>query len=123
MIMNVIILLVSFGDLLISPKKSDLSFKRTIQAEMERGISYFVKIEVTNRSPYALSYKFIDGIPQTFMKCFPLTGLVEKHSSMQITYETKAKVRGKFEIKKLYVRYTSLFGFWEKQMAVELVTK
>lgn len=121
LIMNGIILFVSFGDLLISPKKSDLSFKRTIQAEMERGISYFVKIEVINRSPYALSYKLIDGIPQTFMKCFPLTGLVEKHSSMQITYETKAKVRGKYEIKKLYVRYTSLFGFWEKQMAVELV--
>lgn len=39
---------------------------------------------------------------------------------MKITYETTAADRGKYAINKLYFRYRSLFGLWEKQTTVEL---
>ncbi|MFJ5714830.1 DUF58 domain-containing protein [Neobacillus sp. NPDC093127] len=117
---NLIVFLVSLGDLLFSPKKKELSFKRFLPSELERGIPYQVELEVSNRSQRALTFRFIDGLPQTFERPFPVTGVIQKEVSTVITYETIPMVRGKFDINKLYFRYTSLFGLWEKQTTVGL---
>lgn len=62
----------------------------------------------------------MDGLPQSFDRPFPLIGNVPKESTIQIKYETTAFVRGLFKIEKLYVRYSSPFGLWEKQRTVNL---
>ncbi|EKN65461.1 hypothetical protein BABA_20021 [Neobacillus bataviensis LMG 21833] len=115
---NIVVLIVSLLDLLFSPKKSQLSFLRTMADEFERGIADPVKIEVKNTSTYPFSYRLIDGLPQSFNRPFPLIGKIPSETEMEISYDTIAYERGKFEFSKLYFRYTSLIGLWEKQTTV-----
>ncbi|WP_244933677.1 DUF58 domain-containing protein [Neobacillus mesonae] len=117
---DLIVFLVSFGDLFFSPKKSQLRFKRTLAEEMERGLPYSVVIEVSNPTAYSFSYRLIDSLPQSFVRPFPVRGTILKDSVVRITYETSPADRGKYEINKLYFRYRSLFGLWEKQTTIEL---
>lgn len=88
---------------------------------MERGLTYPVKLVIRNSSQYSITYRLIDAIPQTFEMPFPLRGTVPKDTTMSVEYETKAMVRGRYEIKKLYFRYTSFLGLWEKQTTVEII--
>ena len=115
---NVVVFSLSLVDLLFSPKKNQLSFQRIIADELERGISYQVKIEVENTSAYSFTYRLIDGLPQSFQRPFPLVGKIPKEATMEISYETIAIERGKYEIGNLYFRYTSLLGLWEKQTTI-----
>ncbi|WP_312469561.1 DUF58 domain-containing protein [Neobacillus sp.] len=118
---NIIVFLISLVDLLLSPNKKQLFIKRTFPAELERGITYPVQLEITNHSQHSFSFRLIDGLPQTFETSFPVFGVAEKESTTEITYETIALVRGRYEIKKLYFRYSSLLGLWEKQKTDELM--
>jgi uncharacterized protein (DUF58 family) len=119
--LNIIVILASLLDLIYSPKKKQLNFRRTITKELERNLAYTVEIEVTNTSEHDLSFFLIDGIPQSFKRSFPLQGKVPKASTSLVTYETIAPVRGKYEIEQLYFRYSSRLGLWEKQLTIELV--
>ncbi|MBW8349209.1 DUF58 domain-containing protein [Bacillus sp. IITD106] len=117
---NVVVFLFSLIDLFFSPKRKELHFKRHIPDEMERNLSYKVQIEMTNRSKHSLSYSFIDGIPQSFHSPFPMNGNVDQLVTSTLEYETKAPVRGEYEITKLYFRYSSKLGLWKKQMTIDL---
>jgi uncharacterized protein (DUF58 family) len=110
----------SLLDLMLSPKKNQLIIKRLIPNEIERGLSYEVQIEITNNSPYEMNFRFVDGIPQSFKKEFPIHGKVHKETISVVTYETIAQIRGKYDINKLYFRYKSLLGLWEKQTTLVL---
>ncbi|WP_218212182.1 hypothetical protein, partial [Pseudomonas sp. 2822-15] len=85
--------------------------------EIERGKSYEVIIEMKNESHHVMHFRFMDGIPQSFSKPFPLKSIVKGKSTAEIKYETEAPVRGKYQIDRLYLRYTSNLGLWEKQKA------
>lgn len=91
-----------------------------IPAEMERGITYTVQLELVNASSYPVKFRLLDGIPQSFKKSFPIHGTLPKESKTVIGYETTPRVRGDYEIEKLYFRYTSFLGLWEKQTTVIL---
>jgi uncharacterized protein (DUF58 family) len=111
---------ISLLDLLFSPNKNQIDFKRTIPKEMERGLSYQIGIEIRNTSQHPIKFRFVDGIPQSFHHPFPFYGEMEKENVVIATYGTKAGIRGKYEINKLYFRYRSMYGLWEKQVSVEL---
>lgn len=117
---NTLILLFSFIDLFFTPKRKQIQFQRIIQEELERGLPYEMMIEIKNSSNYAFTYSFVDGLPLSFQRPFPVRGKVERGSVSQVAYETKASVRGKYELKHLYFRYRSTWGLWEKQMLVDL---
>ncbi|MEH7502634.1 DUF58 domain-containing protein [Neobacillus drentensis] len=117
---NIVVLFISLIDLFISPSKKQLFFQRSMADEFERGIVYTVKIEVQNDSPYPFSYRMVDGLPQSFARPFPMAGTIPKEATVEISYDTTALVRGKYEINKLYFRYSSLLSLWEKQVTVEL---
>ncbi|MBU9722372.1 DUF58 domain-containing protein [Bacillus alkalicola] len=119
-IINVVVFLVSLIDLAYIPKRKDLHVERIIPSELERGLAYDVKVVVKNDSDHSMNYRFIDGIPQSFMRPFPFIGAAKAMSQEEATYETKAPVRGKYEINKLYFRYSSGFGLWEKQTSFHL---
>ena len=87
---------------------------------MERGLSYPVQIEIRNSSRHPLTFRLIDGIPQSFHKHFPFHGEMRKEETVVATYETSAEIRGKYEISKLYFRYKSVLGLWEKQVTALL---
>ncbi len=93
-----------------------MSATRKLSSEMERGLSTPVEIEIMNNSTYGLTYRLIDGIPESFTKVFPIKGKISGESTTRITYETKSLERGNYQINKLYVRYKSIFGLWEKQV-------
>lgn len=120
MAMNFVLFMASLLDLLFSPNKNQLSFRRTISEEMERGITYTAQIEVRNSSPHSFSWSLVDGIPQSFKRPFPIHGAIAKKSAVATAYQTRATVRGKYDIKRLYFRYTSVLGLWEKQTTIEL---
>ncbi len=117
---NVFVLLLSFIDLFLTPKRKQIHFQRNIAEELERDLSYEMLIEIKNSSNYAFTYSFVDGLPLSFQRPFPVQGKVERESVSQITYETKASVRGNYQLKHLYMRYRSSWGLWEKQMLVDL---
>ncbi|WML26583.1 DUF58 domain-containing protein [Neobacillus sp. OS1-33] len=117
---NIIVFVISLVDLLFSPTKKQLFFQRSVADELERGIPYTVKIEVQNSSVYPISYRLVDSLPQTFESPFPIVGSIPNEATTEISFDTTAKVRGKYELNKLYFRYTSLLGMWEKQVTVEL---
>ncbi len=117
---NLVVFCISLLDLLFSPKKNQLTFQRNVAEEFERGLTYSITIDVRNTSRYSFSFRIIDGLPQSFYRPFPLTGHIPKEAIIQIQYDTTAVVRGKYDLEKLYVRYTSMLGLWEKQSTVEL---
>lgn len=117
---NLVVFLLSLIDLFFSPNKKELSFKRVISEELERGIPYTVEIEIDNRSGYSFSFRLIDGLSDKFKSPFPFGGYVSKETITIVTYETVASTRGKYKIPKLYFRYRSFFGLWEKQTTVML---
>ncbi len=119
-IVNIFVFAASLLDLLFSPNKKEIILKRIIPEEMERGKSYAIQIEINNHSLQSFYFRLIDGIPLDFHRPFPFHGKIEKGSSTIPSYETRASVRGKYEIHKLYFRYCSSLGLWEKQMTVEL---
>lgn len=120
-IVNGLFLLLTFLDLLYAPKKQQLTFHRTIPMELERGNVYTVKVDIHNLSTYAVKFKLLDGLPQSFQTALPLTGKVDRQATLTTSYEITAPIRGKYEVQKLYVRYTSLLGLWEKQITVDMV--
>lgn len=115
-----LVFLVSFIDLLLSPKKNQLTFNRTLPEEMERGLPYTIQLEVNNHSQHSFTYRMVDGLPQSFVQPFPIVGVGAKEAITKVTYESTALVRGKYEVKKLYCRYRSFIGLWEKQTTVDL---
>ncbi len=90
---------------------------RSIPGELERGIDYPVHIVVENPTEYDMKVEIKDGIPQSFSRPFPFSGMVAQNTSKQFTYRTIAPVRGEYEVTKLYLRYQSRIGLWQKQMA------
>jgi uncharacterized protein (DUF58 family) len=107
-------------DLLFLPKRHHISIARTFPEEMERGLSYEVKLAISNESSFPMVYRLIDGIPQSFKQPFPIEGEVSEASRDVQIYETIAPLRGKYEIEKVYCRYKSRIGLWERQ-TIELL--
>ncbi|MCG1020881.1 DUF58 domain-containing protein [Sutcliffiella horikoshii] len=118
-LLNGFFVLFTLVDLVFSPSKDVLKVTRVLPSEMERGITYAVKMVVENPSDQDMFCEWKDGIPQSFDRPFPISGMVEKGSKKLFTYQTTAPVRGDYEIEKLFLRYKSRIGLWQKQMTVE----
>ncbi|MEH7223485.1 DUF58 domain-containing protein [Bacillus sp. JJ1566] len=121
--LNLFVFFGSLVDLFFSPRKKHLVATRKLQSEMERGLPTSVDIEITNNSTYGLSYRFIDGIPASFTKAFPIKGKITGETTTRITYLTEAMERGDYQINKLYFRYKSFLGLWEKQLTFTINNK
>jgi uncharacterized protein (DUF58 family) len=117
---NILVLLFSLVDLIFSPKKNQLLVKRIFPTEMERGINYEVPLTIQNASSYDVQFRLIDGLPQSFERPFPLSGKVDKEASVTFVYQTKAPIRGEYHVNKMYIRYRSTLGLWEKQLSISL---
>lgn len=117
---NLLVILASLIDLTYSPKRKELTFKRHISGDFERNKQYQIEIDVMNKSEHATQMRIVDDLPQSFERPFPVTGMIPAKEGKLIRYNTSAPIRGKYAIKKLYVRFTSMLGLWEKQQTIEL---
>ncbi|MBU9710503.1 DUF58 domain-containing protein [Bacillus tamaricis] len=111
---SIAVLFLSMTDLMFSPNKKSIAMKRIVPNEMERGMTYTVTIEMENDSNHPIRYRIVDGIPQSFQNPFPMNGEMNKGSFIH-SYETSAPIRGNYAMNKLYFRYSSTLGLWEKQ--------
>ncbi|WP_082153453.1 DUF58 domain-containing protein [Bacillus sp. LL01] len=118
-LLNGFFFLFNLVDLVFSPSKKAVKVARVLPAEMERGITYPVQIVVDNSSDQDMACELKDGIPQSFTRPFPVRGSVGKGSRKQFTYDTVAPVRGDYKVDKLFLRYKSRIGLWQKQLVVE----
>ncbi|WP_449540504.1 DUF58 domain-containing protein [Ferdinandcohnia sp. Marseille-Q9671] len=120
---NVFVVFGSLVDIVFSPRKKELTVKRRVEAEMERGLPTTVKLEITNNSTYDVMFRLIDGVPDSFTQAFPLKGSLSKETTSVYSYETRPLERGDYQISKLYLRYKSMLGLWEKQLTFPLSTQ
>lgn len=114
---NVLFILASLLDLLFIPKRKDIDVSRHIDDELERGLDYEVAIKLSNRSVYPCTFRMVDDLPQTFSNTFPVYGAADAESTSKVIYHTTAPIRGKYDLEKIYIRYASRLGLWERQMA------
>lgn len=119
-VVNGLFLLISLLDVWLAPKRKDLLFNREVPDELERGMTYAVQIDVANASAQVCHVRLIDGLPQSFRAPFPLKGTVKARGTSVLSYQVKAPVRGNYAADKLFIRYKSILGLWEKQMAVNI---
>ncbi len=117
---NILILGVSFIDFLWLPKKKELTFHRDIGDEIERAEKVNVQIMIENQSSHIMKYRIMDALPRSFDRPFPIEGEVAEESKVIATYHTHAPVRGDYTIPKLYVRYRSKLGLWERQVSPDI---
>ena len=117
--LNAVILLISLVDLFFSPNRKQLDAKRMMPQEMERYAKQMVVVEVNNYSKFPCEMHFVDGIPTSFQTIFPVNQKITPGKNV-IDYHVFPLVRGKYVVEKLYVRYKSLFGLWEKQITFKI---
>lgn len=117
--LNGLFIAVSLIDLAFSPTKKEVDVKRGIPEQMERGLSYPIQLNMKNVSRRDMSFRIIDGTPQSFQTPFPLQGNLSGESKGTLTYDAVAPVRGDYHLEKIYLRYRSSFGLWEKQKTVK----
>jgi uncharacterized protein (DUF58 family) len=121
--LNAFFLGLSLIDLMFSPAKKSVEVKRSIPDQMERGLDYTVELKINNTSQRDLSYRLLDGTPQSFQTTFPLGGNVAGLSTGSHSYHVVTPVRGDYQLTRLYFRYRSSLGLWEKQKTVETMDK
>lgn len=114
---NIVILVLSLMDFFWMPKKKELVFHRSISEEIEREEEVDVQITIENHSTSTMLFRLVDALPRSFKRGFPIEGEVEGSSHYTVSYQTQAPIRGDYEIPKLYVRYRSKLGLWERQVS------
>jgi uncharacterized protein (DUF58 family) len=123
-ILNSLLLLVSLVDWWILPRRRQLAGSRVVPEEIERGMLFGVEFHLKNSSTVPIRFRFVDELPITFEReVFPLHGSISAGEAKGIFYKTSANMRGDYEMKRIYFRYQSPIGLWEKQMSFETVSK
>jgi uncharacterized protein (DUF58 family) len=118
-ILNGLFIGLSLIDLRFSPSKKEVEVKRDIPDQMERGLDYTVDLNIKNTSHRDMSFRILDGTPQSFQTSFPLEGKIAGHSAGNMSYGLVTPVRGDYHLTRLYFRYRSSLGLWEKQKTVK----
>ncbi len=117
---NVGVGIVSLLDLLLSPKKRQLTIRRYIEEELERGVETEAKVEVMNESEEEAFFELIDELPQTFSRPFPIKDAVPAGQKRELTYPLTPEERGDYPLEQLHIRYRSKIGLWQKQHKIHL---
>lgn len=114
-IIFVLVLGVSFVDLIFSPKRTKIEVSRSVPEDLERNAKESVCLTVRNNSKYQCIVRFADDSPLSFQAVLPSNQRIEGNQVTEITYPIEARTRGDFQLSKVYLRYRSPFGLWEKQ--------
>lgn len=114
-IATALVIALSLLDLLVSPRRKQVKANRVIPDELERQKNHPITITFQNDSSYDCMMRMVDQIPTSFQTVYPFNQIIKGNQTTTITYEVLPLERGKFSIDRLYVRYKSKFGLWEKQ--------
>lgn len=120
---NGTLFLVSLIDLWLLPKRDQLSCSRQINEELEREEKFQVQLHISNSSHSPILFRLVDDLPSSFIQPFPIKGKVKAAQQNSVSYESRASVRGDYALQKVYFRYRSVLGLWEKQMVFPIQHK
>lgn len=98
------------------PGRKELTITRELTKEMERYEKYLVKMTIENKSSFDCIIRIKDSFPVSFQTTFPENQSIPKLQKTMLSYEIKPLIRGKYTIDKLYTRYRSKIGLWERQL-------
>ena len=114
------VVLLSLLDLLRSPNRKELAIRRVIPEQVERHQQEQISLIVTNRSNKQAEIKWLDDLPGSIETKRP--DLTELLANQQLTIDQpiQASERGLFLLKKIYLRYQSKLGLWQKQITFDL---
>lgn len=104
-------------DLLYSPHRKDLKAYRDVADELERYDSKTITVTIDNQSIFPYYVRIQDDLPQSFRASYPEKTLLQPGKG-EITYDVYPSVRGKYHPSKIYIRYESQLGLWEKQVTL-----
>lgn len=118
--MNLALLLLSLLDLFSLPKPGQLECSREIPEKVERGEAFPIVLSFKNNGTLSIYFRCIDSLPPSFHRPFPIRGEVGRGSGVNLAYETMGNVRGNYLVDKVYFRYRSSLGLWERQKVFEI---
>ncbi len=122
-ILNSILLLFSFIDLVLSPRRNEIKCTRILEEEVERRENFIIQYQINNNSNFPIRFELLDDIPSSFIHPIPIKEKIHGRKSIVVTNKTEAQIRGDYELKKIYFRYQTMLGFWKKQMVFEVYNK
>lgn len=127
LLLDLALFLFSLPDLALLPRRKAFSCRRLLPGEIERGQVFEVGIQLSCPSRAALNFLLTDSLPAGMTNSidspFPLNGRKTVPGTLNLTYRTKALVRGDHVLGQVYFRYRSSLGFWEKQIIFPLQDK
>lgn len=114
---NVVVILLSLLDLFMLPKAREINCERKMPEKAERGASFQVELTLSmvQEGRFPLYFKVIDSLPDSFLRPFPLFGKMKEGKPLTLTYISMGSVRGNYQVDKVYIRFGSTLGLWEKQ--------
>ena len=115
-----VVLLVSLIDLSFSPRRDQITLDREIPAQVERYLTDEIELKITNHSEKQMYAKWMDDLPLSIQTERPLVVDVLANQSVMVQQSIQAHERGFYPLKKLYLRYWSKLGLWEKQVTFDL---
>ncbi|MBB6513178.1 uncharacterized protein (DUF58 family) [Gracilibacillus halotolerans] len=104
-------------DLFYSPNRKDLEVHRDVPDELERFETELITITLENKSIFPCYVRIEDDLPQSFQASYPTRFLLQPGKG-ELEYSVKPSVRGKYHPNKIYIRYHSQLGLWEKQITM-----
>lgn len=113
--LNMALILLSLLDLFLLPKHGQLECRRELPEELERGIPFTVRLVLRNLATTPIRFQLKDSLPTSFLRPFPLHGELGGKAIQMISYESSAAIRGNYDLDRVYMRYRSRLGLWEKQ--------
>ncbi len=119
-VINSVVILLSLIDLFMLPKTNQINCERKMPDKAERGVSFKVQLTIHNdhQGRFPIYFKVIDHLLPSFLRPFPLLGKQEEGKPLTLTYHSMGSVRGNYQVDKIYIRYGSSLGLWEKQTYV-----
>lgn len=115
----IIVALLGFSlfDLFYSPTRKEISAKREVAEELERFEETSITITLENQSTFPCYVRVRDDLPLSFRASYPDSGLLQPGKG-KLIYYVNPMVRGKYQPEKIYIRYQSQLGLWEKQVTI-----
>jgi uncharacterized protein (DUF58 family) len=120
-VINSTLVIVSLLDLWTLPRRADLDGWRDLPDQVERGQAFKIHLHLQNQSNTQIRFRVIDDLPSSFYRPFPVEGILPASETVELPYETKASIRGDYTLNKVYFRYRSSLGLWEKQLTWDRV--
>ncbi|WP_440898183.1 DUF58 domain-containing protein [Amphibacillus sp. Q70] len=115
-----LIILLSLFDLPLSPRRSQLKLARIMPEDIERHQQDEIQLTIINESEKAAQFHWTDDLPRSIQTERQAAVDLLANQSVTLVQPIQASERGLYPLKKVYLRYRSWLGLWEKQVTFDM---